>query len=95
MNEADFRETLGLLETAGHVVLSSRYDAAAFGSWFVEVEGEPRARVIWDGKDRWLIVQTARQGRDWKDSWIEKQASLQTPAQAVRKVVEHTGEPGA
>jgi hypothetical protein len=91
MDEAAYRETLGLLRSERVVVQESRYDAHAFGSWYIELEMDPAVRLLWDAKDRWVHVQTStprspspRDGDPWEDRWIGRNPEDQTPSQLVR-----------
>ena len=45
-------------------IVNKEYNDNAFGSWFVE---STKKRLVYDGKDRWLILQT----KNYK-SWIDK-----------------------
>ena len=53
-------------------VLSYKYDHEAFGSWQIECENK---RLIYDGKDSWLILQN-RNINDWNDEVIIKKKEL-------------------
>lgn len=53
-------------------VLSSKYDHEAFGSWQIECENK---RLIYDGKDSWLILQN-RNINDWNDQVMIKKEEL-------------------
>ena len=44
-------------------IKDKQYREKAFGSWFIERQDK---RLIYDGKDSWLIFQTKNKG-DWKD----------------------------
>jgi hypothetical protein len=53
----DYKQVRDRLAEAGFRESAARYDASAFGSWGVSMEHEPPLRVVWDGKERWLLVQ--------------------------------------
>ena len=76
------------------MIISSRYDQASFGSWLVEVEADPPVRVLWDGKDNWLVVQTAEHAGVWTDWWVGKEQSQQSAENAARKVVKRIRQDG-
>lgn len=44
-------------------IKNKEYNGKAFGSWFIERQDK---RVVYDGKDSWLIFQTKTKG-DWTD----------------------------
>lgn len=78
-----FRERLrdaGLNERAAH------YDDASFGSWYIEIEAKRSLRVVWDGKDGWLILQGKNVEGGWEDLWIAKTEAEQTPSAIVHHI---------
>jgi hypothetical protein len=88
----DRDEVLGLLRGERLAVKDSAFDAKAFGSWWIEVVTDPPIRLVWEGKDHWAIVQTARRGPDsakdlWEDRWIGRGPD-QDPVEVVRRVME-------
>jgi hypothetical protein len=96
MDEGDFRAIQVLLRENGLALGLARYHPEAFGSWYVEVVAAPPLRIVWDGRDGWLLVQVKTSevfnGSDvWRDIWIEKECSQQTPERAVATVLAHCG----
>ena len=85
MTEDDLRRCEALCRDAGYAVLGSRYDAEHFGSWWLEIsrEGLPRQQVIWDGRDRWLIVQALASSGSWMDKWIGRKQAEQSGEAAL------------
>ena len=47
-------------------IVNKEYNDKAFGSWYIESE---ESRLIYDGKDNWLIFQT-KIGADWTDKIV-------------------------
>ena len=47
-------------------IVNKEYNDIAFGSWYIESE---KNRLIYDGKDNWLIFQT-KIGADWTDKIV-------------------------
>jgi hypothetical protein len=91
MDRADFDRTVALLRDAGHLVGKREFHEWVAGSWYVEVlrDGEPHARIVWDGRDRWLCVQQNRPRNDrsnWIDTWVEKRPSGQTATTALKQL---------
>ena len=53
-------------------VQSTKYNNSAFGSWYIEFKTK---RLIYDGKDSWLILQN-KLNKDWVDDIIIKKNEL-------------------
>jgi hypothetical protein len=86
--KAGFNELRAALRKSQFVVDSSRYADQSFGSYYVVVSGSPRRRIVWDGKERYLIVQveTGRESEGnatWRRIWIGTQAHEQTSENAI------------
>jgi hypothetical protein len=71
MTEDDFRLFKKLVAEAGFTQETSRYDSNAFGSWFIVLSRAdlPRQRLVWDGRDRTLLVETAA-SEGWFPKWF-------------------------
>jgi len=72
---ADLRVLLdeGLL-ARGYAVEATQENPESFGSWYRDyVRGEKRVRLIWDGRDRWFVLQG---GKKWHDLAIKRPADL-------------------
>jgi hypothetical protein len=97
MNKRTFKAVSRLLTEAGLDITERRYDRQAFGSWFIEMETDPSLRVVWDGKDGWLIVQekTDEIFNDqpvWKEIDVVKDTNAQTPETAISLVIKALSE---
>ena len=92
MNFSDFCAACELLAKDGIQVDKAEYDGLAFGSWFVEVSfnGRPRRRISWDGRDRWLILQSQDADQTWKDEWVSREPHEQTVAQVMSRLLGYT-----
>ena len=93
MTKEDFELTRELLRGHGFTVEGAACDPAHFGSWWVSVAHKPPLRIVWDGKDGWVVVQRETgerfQGRPvWEDVWIGRDRETQTVALVVSKVQE-------
>ncbi len=73
----DFDVYRKALREHGFREADSRRHPAAFGSWLIDFD-DPRARVVWDGKEGSLLVQKQAQGT-WADLWIGRNEVNQTP----------------
>jgi hypothetical protein len=96
MNQDDFHRLQQLLRDTGFAVVDAACSGASFGSWHVTVSTTPRRRVVWDGRDGWLILQdeTERPVRNnliWHDVWIAKGLAEQTCEAALDALRRHTG----
>ncbi|WEK57287.1 MAG: hypothetical protein P0Y52_12145 [Candidatus Brevundimonas phytovorans] len=71
MTEDDFRRYEKLVTEAGFDVKTSRYDVDHFGNWMIVVGRMdlPQQRIVWDGKDRTLTVETAA-SNGWFPKWF-------------------------
>jgi hypothetical protein len=93
VDRPELEKTEQLLAEAGLSTSSQGVDGSAFGSWWVVVNVDPPMRIVWDGKDGWLIVQrqTTELFTDqpvWKDIWVGRDVADRRPERAVAVVVE-------
>ena len=80
-----------LLSEEGFQVTQARYHAREFGSWYIVANATPPVRILWDGKDGWLVVQTQsdeslKSPPEWVDAWIERDRERQTLANLIRRI---------
>jgi hypothetical protein len=81
---SDFETFRTALRLHGFRETESRYDVAAFGSWFVILD-EPPVRIVWDGKERWLVVQR-RAGDEWIDVWLSRDEADQNADAVIEQL---------
>jgi len=67
------------------------YHYYSFGSWYVSFEKENnKIRLVWDGKDQWLKLQTksakTRDKNGWKDLWILKDKNVNDLDNLIDKI---------
>jgi hypothetical protein len=67
------------LAQAGFGESDAYHDDTTFGSWWVLLDTEPPNRVLWDGKERSLIVQRERAEGGWEDLWVATEPRDQNP----------------
>jgi hypothetical protein len=87
--ELAFERTRSMLADAGLTEESSSAPSdGAFGSWLIVIAGRPRLRVVWDGKEAWVLVQRelGTHGLAWRDVWIGREDSEQNPAHVLEQV---------
>lgn len=78
----DFDAFRDQLRAGGFRETESRNDEAAFGSWVIALDTDPPQRVVWDGKERWLVVQ-ARHDNEWSDEHVMRHESEQTAEEVI------------
>jgi hypothetical protein len=91
MNISDFCAACEWLAGEGVQIHEATYHGRAFGSWFIDVslEGTLR-RAVWDGRDRWLTIQSQLTGTGWQDEWIARDAAAQTVEQVITRLLNQT-----
>jgi len=92
-----FGDLRRLLTDAGSVVADSSYSPESFGSWWILLRGQTSHRLVWDGKDQWLILQRQAGPSDlgesmWEDLWVKKDARQSTNEDLVQLIRESVGE---
>ena len=95
MTENEFNDTQRVLTESGLAVESAHYNRASFGSWTITAATTPRLRIVWDGKERVLVVQQETpeffNGLPvWQDLWIARDSAQQTPENALRAIHANT-----
>ena len=75
--DADFRNLLHVsLLSRGFALEAEVESPESFGSWYRDYERSgQRIRLLWDGKDRWFVLQG---GQRWRDLAIRKPTDLST-----------------
>jgi hypothetical protein len=66
-------------------IKKKEYNDKAFGSWFIEIQDK---RLVYDGKDSWLIFKTKTKG-DWTDLDTIKKDELKY-SNFVRQIIRLT-----
>lgn len=86
MGISDFCAACEWLAGDGLEISEATYSGQSFGSWFINVlhKGGIR-RAVWDGRDRWLVIQSKGSNDDWKDEWVSRDTAEHT----VENVVSH------
>ncbi|MFI5042955.1 MAG: hypothetical protein ACHQNA_14110 [Acidimicrobiales bacterium] len=92
-NRDAFEAIVARLTAHGLEVGHASFTPEVFGSWRVEVSGRRSLRVVWDGRDEWLIIQQEAAARldetpTWDDVWIARNPEDQSAERAVQKVLE-------
>jgi hypothetical protein len=77
MNKEAFDHVLKEVTDANFPVEKSEYREKAFGSWHITLMTVPKRRLVWDGKERWCVVQEETTERfsdmsKWEDIWIDR-----------------------
>ena len=76
----DFARACQQLEEAGFTIDEAKYFGRHFGSWTIEVsaEGLKPHLVVWDGRDRWIVLQVQGSGEEWVDEWVIREPEQDT-----------------
>lgn len=83
-----FLFNLSLQKLSDKDITNKEYNDKFFGSWFIERQDK---RLVYDGKDSWLIFQTKTKG-DWIDIDIIKKDELKYSnfVRQINKLIENT-----
>lgn len=60
MKNDTFELALNSVTAAGVKISESLHSDKSFGSWHIAVKSKPKRRLIWDGKDAFLVAQIER-----------------------------------
>lgn len=92
-----FERTRALLKERGFTEDElDPYTGQSFGSWYVTVVHQPRLRIIWDGKDGWMIIQRETNRpyhwdplrKEWDVLWVAKRPEEDAAAEEVVNALE-------
>ena len=73
-----------MIVDAGFSIEDARYQGRHFVSWTIELSrhGLKPHLLVWDGRDRWIILQSQR-GSDWVDEWVIREPLPDTIEQVI------------
>jgi hypothetical protein len=77
MNKETFDHVFKEVTDANYPIEKSEYNENAFGSWYICLNIAPRRRLVWDGKEHWLVAEEETSENfkgvnKWKDIWIDR-----------------------
>lgn len=77
MNSNEYQRAAALFASLGLRVAGQEYSERAFGSWYLVASMQPARRLVWDGKERWYVVEedTAERFNGlpvWRELWIDR-----------------------
>ena len=77
MNKETFDHVFKVVTNANYPVEINEYDEKAFGSWYITLKTAPKRRLVWDGKEQWLLVEeqtseTFNGMNKWKVIWVDR-----------------------
>ena len=70
-----FETARAMVGAAGLTPGQCHYSPEAFGSWFVETEVKPKRRLVWDGRESQLVVETESAPGNWTEIWLRSSPS--------------------
>jgi len=84
---SDFAKACELIAGAGFTIEEAYYQGRRFGSWTIEIssEGSKPRLILWDGRDRWIILQTQR-AAEWIDEWVIREAQSDAIEQVIARL---------
>ena len=79
MNQVEYQRATKLLVERGMSVQSQEYSERTFGSWYLVASTQPPRRLVWDGKEQWLLVEEESTERFnglpvWRELWLKRNA---------------------
>lgn len=90
MDREAYNQTRAMLAQQDWAIVTSRFDEHVFGSWFIVFRrGAATFQAIWDGRDRWLILQRDRHKwfhlwpKNWQDVWVGKNPADQSATNVI------------
>ena len=88
MDQAEYHRATQLLVERGVSLQSHEYNERSFGSWCLVASTQPPRRIVWDGKEQWLVVEeeTAEQFNGlpvWRELWLKRNANPKNIEQAL------------
>jgi len=96
MNKKAFEVTKAKLIAGRAIIKDDRYHKEAFGSWYIIIEATPDIRLVYDGKENWIIIEqkTARVFNGlpvWSEIWIARnpaEADLDSATQKLTEMIQ-------
>ena len=96
MNEESFEFTKQELLAANLKIVEAEYSPESFGGWHIVIRSKPDIRILWDGKEQWLVVEEKTKRKDhwdffvWKGLWIACNANNDDLLAGIEKVLQQT-----
>jgi hypothetical protein len=85
---SDFALACKKVEEAGFTIDAAAYHGRHFGNWTIELssEGLKPHLIVWDGRDRWMVLQSHRGGEEWLDEWVVREPQHDTVEQIIARL---------
>lgn len=92
MNEPSFKMTKEKILNSKFEIIESEYHSEAFGSWYISINSKPNRRIVWDGKENWLLIEEKTDERYnnlyvWKELWISRKPPTNDLFVAIDKII--------
>lgn len=86
---SDFANACIRFAEAGFTIDEANYTDRAFGSWTLQISkgGLAPHLVMWDGRDRWLILQSKDSSDQWVDEWVVREPQEDSIDQIIGRLV--------
>ncbi|HEX6375586.1 MAG TPA: hypothetical protein VFZ91_07680 [Allosphingosinicella sp.] len=77
-----------MAEDAGLTVSEAKYDGRNSGYWYIELSrtGRPPRMILWEARDRWMIVQTRGADGVWIGERIMKEVREDTIEEVIARL---------
>jgi len=88
LDHSDFIRACKLASDAGFDVRAAKFDGAHFGYWSFQLfrEGMRPRSILWEARDCWVIVQREDPDGVWRDEWIVKEPTHDSPAEILARL---------
>ena len=83
MSCTDYHRVVEHLDSLGVGISMQEYSEQTFGSWFVVTSTSPARRLVWEGKERWYVVEeeTTQHFNGlpvWHELWISRGSKVRS-----------------
>ena len=85
---SDFARSCQLIEEARFTVKDAKCHGWVFGSWTIELsqDGHVPHLIVWDGRDRCMILQSHGPGEEWVDEWVIREPQHDAVQQIIARL---------
>jgi len=93
------REAFELVKSkviAEHITIKdAAYHQSSFGSWYITIKTDPDFRLVYDGKENWLLVEQETEeifnGMSiWSEVWIARDPTDMDLLTGIAKLIDTT-----
>jgi len=93
MNHNAFDQTKSKIKKEHGKIKEAKFHESSFGSWYITIEAKPDCRLVYDGKENWLLVE---QKTDkifngipvWSEVWIAHEPTEADLPNGIRRLID-------